>query len=243
MSRATSANGKDVWVRTGCLPGLTPEYDEMINYKRKKRPEILTSRSNMTCHDRKLAGLCPLNALEVKRGIPTLKTCKVMFLFPWLGFSKVWELQKVQESIGLGGQEALLPLKRAFLHLYKEDLALPEELKPFEKKASIMAAIDYIVSKNSDVFLASHGGNMGHAIPGHGAYAGRKKTITPNRREMLPYFLNSSLPEAEFNRIMLNLHRYSFGKPELRNIQSQSACEIVPQSIFFPPTPQGIDFH
>lgn len=58
---------KDVWVRTGCLPGLTPNYDEMINNERKTRPELLTSRSNMTYHERKLAGLCPLNALEVVR--------------------------------------------------------------------------------------------------------------------------------------------------------------------------------
>ncbi|CAI9769435.1 unnamed protein product [Fraxinus pennsylvanica] len=48
---------KDVWVRTGCVPGLTPEYDEMINNERKKWPELLTSKSNMTYHDRKLAGL------------------------------------------------------------------------------------------------------------------------------------------------------------------------------------------
>jgi hypothetical protein len=27
-----------------------------------------------------------------------------------------------------------------------------------------MAAIDYIVSEKSDVFMPSHGGNMGHAL-------------------------------------------------------------------------------
>lgn len=65
----------------------------------------------------------------------------------------------------LGGKEALLPLIREFPHFYnKEDLALPGELKPFANKASQLAAIDSIVSENSDVFMASHGGNMGHAI-------------------------------------------------------------------------------
>lgn len=58
---------KDVWVRTGCLPGLSQEYDEIINNERKLRPELLTSRSNMTYHERKLAGLCPLNAVDVMR--------------------------------------------------------------------------------------------------------------------------------------------------------------------------------
>lgn len=68
----------------------------------------------------------------------------------------------------LGGKEALKPLTSEFPHLYnKYDIALPLELKPFAKRASIMAAIDYIVCKESDVFMASHGGNMGHAIQVH----------------------------------------------------------------------------
>ncbi|GFZ02765.1 O-fucosyltransferase family protein [Actinidia rufa] len=113
-----------------------------------------------------------------------------------------------------------------------EDLALPGELEPFASKASFMAAIDYIVAENSDVFMPSHGGNMGHAIQGHRAYAGHKKYITPNKRQMLRYFLDSSLPEAEFNRIIMDLHRDSLGQPELRT--SKAGRDVtkypVPQS-------------
>lgn len=196
---------KDVWVRTGCLPGLTQEYDEMINNERKRRPELLTSRSNMTYHERKLAGLCPLNALEVARLLKALGAPKTARIF-WAGGNP------------LGGKEALEPLIREFPHFSnKKDLALPGELEPFQKKASLMAAIDYIVSENSDVFMPSHGGNMGHAIQGHRAYAGHKKTITPNKRQMFSHFMNSSLPEAEFNKIILGLHRDSLGQPELRS--------------------------
>ncbi|XP_022896547.1 O-fucosyltransferase 20-like [Olea europaea var. sylvestris] len=195
---------KDVWVRTGCLPGLSREYDAMINNERKSRPKLLTSRNNMTYHDRKLAGLCPLNALEVTRLLKALGAPQSTRIY-WAG------------GIPLGGKEALRPLTREFPHFYnKEDLALPEELEPFAKKASLMAAIDHIVSENSDVFMASHGGNMGHAIQGQRAYAGHKKTITPNKRQMLLYFMNSSLPEAEFNDIIMDLHRDSLGQPELR---------------------------
>ena len=60
---------KDVWVRTGCLPGLSPEYDEIVNNERVQRPELLTAKSKMTYHERKMAGLCPLNAMEVTRYI------------------------------------------------------------------------------------------------------------------------------------------------------------------------------
>ncbi|XP_073157199.1 O-fucosyltransferase 20-like [Henckelia pumila] len=199
---------KDVWVRTGCLPGLGQEYDEMISNERKTSPNLLTSRSNMTYQERKLLGLCPLNALEVARLLKALRAPKSTRIY-WAG------------GIPLGGKEALLPLTTDFPHFYtKEDLALPGELEAFAKKASLMAAIDYIVSENSNVFMASHGGNMGHAIQGHRAYGGHKKTIIPNKRHMLRYFMNQSLPEAEFNKIVLNLHQDSFGQPELRTSKS-----------------------
>ncbi|XP_023528632.1 O-fucosyltransferase 20-like [Cucurbita pepo subsp. pepo] len=195
---------KDVWVRTGCLPGLSPEYDEMINNERIRRPELLTARSNMSYHDRKLAGLCPLNAYEVMRLLKALGAPGDTRIY-WAGGQP------------LGGKEALQPLIREFPNFYnKEDLALASELEPFTKKASFMAAIDYIVCESSDVFMPSHGGNMGHAIQGHRAYAGHKKYITPNKRHMLPFFLDSSLPEAEFNKIIKVLHQDSLGQPELR---------------------------
>ncbi|XP_028769623.1 O-fucosyltransferase 20 [Neltuma alba] len=200
---------KDVWVRTGCLPGLQPQYDEIIYNERMQRPELLTARSNMTYHQRKLAGLCPLNAMEVSRLLKALGASKSARIY-WAGGQP------------LGGKEALLPIIREFPHFYnKEDLALPGELEPFRNKASLMAAIDYIVSDKSDVFMPSHGGNMGHALQGHRAYAGHKKYITPNKRQMLHYFMNSSLPEAEFNRIIKELHKDSLGQPELRTSKAQ----------------------
>ncbi|KAK6928667.1 GDP-fucose protein O-fucosyltransferase [Dillenia turbinata] len=195
---------KDVWVRTGCLPGLSPEHDLVINEERKQRPELLTARSNMTYHERKLAGLCPLNAMEVTRLLKALGAPKSTRIY-WAG------------GLPFGGKEALLPLIKEFPHFYnKEDLALHGELEPFANSSSVMAAIDYIVSEQSDVFMPSHGGNMGRAIQGHRAYAGHRKYITPNKRQMLPYFLNSSLAKAEFNTIIKDLHRDSLGQPDFR---------------------------
>ncbi|KAL5707966.1 O-fucosyltransferase 20 [Ranunculus cassubicifolius] len=195
---------KDVWVRTGCLPGLSNKYDEIITNERKLRPELLTGRSNMTYHERKLAGLCPLNAFEVTRLLKALGAPQNAKIY-WAG------------GVPFGGVEALKPLTREFPNFYnKEDLALPGELEPFGNRASLMAALDYIVSEDSDVFMPSHGGNMGHAIQGHRAYAGHKKYITPNKRQMLPYFMDSSLSEPEFNRIIKELHSESLGQPDLR---------------------------
>lgn len=66
----------------------------------------------------------------------------------------------------LGGQAvALAPLLDEFPHLFnKETLATPQELEPFHKKASSLAALDYLVCLSSDVFLHSHGGNFGHVM-------------------------------------------------------------------------------
>ncbi|CAL9049788.1 O-fucosyltransferase 20-like [Musa acuminata AAA Group] len=196
---------RDVWVRTGCLPGLSSEYDEIIQEERKLHPKLLTGRSNMTYHERKLAGFCPLNALEVTRLLKALGAPPDAMIY-WAGGEP------------FGGPEALLPLTREFPHLYnKENLSLPGELEPFAKKASLLAAIDYIVCEQSDVFMPSHGGNMGHLMQGHRAFAGHRKFITPNKRQMLPYFLDASLPELEFHRIIKELHRGSLGQPEWRS--------------------------
>lgn len=109
------------------------------------------------------------------------------------------------------------PLTREFPHFYsKENISLPGELDRFANKSSLMAAIDYIVCEQSDVFMPSHGGNMGHLMQGHRAFAGHKKFITPNKRQMLPYFLDASLPESEFNRVVKALHQGSVGGPEYR---------------------------
>ncbi len=58
---------KDVWVRTGCLPGLGKELDEEIRIERRRNPRLLTAHTRMGFTQRKLAGLCPLTAAELVR--------------------------------------------------------------------------------------------------------------------------------------------------------------------------------
>lgn len=64
-----------------------------------------------------------------------------------------------------GGSRALEPLANVFPNLVtKETLAHKGELVPYTNRSSALAAIDYIVSLSSDVFLPSHGGNMAKAM-------------------------------------------------------------------------------
>lgn len=46
-------------------------------------------------------------------------------------------------------------------------LLSPEELSPFQNHSTQMAALDYLVSVASDVFIPSNDGNMAKVVEGH----------------------------------------------------------------------------
>ncbi|XP_057970374.1 O-fucosyltransferase 37 [Malania oleifera] len=193
---------KDVWIRTGCLTGLGPKYDGIITRERKNHPELLTGRLNMSSTQRRHAGLCPLNAFEV------------MKLLKALGASNSSRIY-IAGGDPFGGTEALKPLEAEFPNLVtKEMLARDTELSPYTNRSSILAAIDYTVALSSDVFLPSHGGNMGRAMQGHRAYVGHRKYIKPNKRGMLPFIEDTSISGAELGSIMRKMHQKSLGQPE-----------------------------
>jgi hypothetical protein len=53
--------------RSGCLPGLRFEFDEIVKNERIRQSKLLTGRLNTTYHERKMAGLCPLNSVDATR--------------------------------------------------------------------------------------------------------------------------------------------------------------------------------
>lgn len=64
-------------------------------------------------------------------------------------------------------------------------MASIEELEPFVNHASQLAALDYIVSVGSDIFIPTYSGNMARAVEGHRRFLGHRKTISPDRQDLL----------------------------------------------------------
>lgn len=66
-----------------------------------------------------------------------------------------------------GGEESLAPLKALFPHFYSKDtIATKEELEPFASYSSRMAALDFLVCDESDVFVTNNNGNMAKILAG-----------------------------------------------------------------------------
>ncbi|KAJ9186360.1 hypothetical protein P3X46_001940 [Hevea brasiliensis] len=89
------------------------------------------------------------------------------------------------------GEESLAPLKALFPNFYtKETIAKKEELEPFSSFSSRMAALDFIVCDESDVFVTNNNGNMARILAGRRKYFGHKPTIRPNAKKLYRLFLN-----------------------------------------------------
>uniref|UniRef100_A0ACD5ZNW2 Uncharacterized protein n=1 Tax=Avena sativa TaxID=4498 RepID=A0ACD5ZNW2_AVESA len=87
-----------------------------------------------------------------------------------------------------GGAKTLEPLKALFPNLHtKETIASKDELAPFSKYSSRMAALDFIVCDGSDAFVTNNNGNMAKILAGRRRYLGHKRTIRPNAKRLYSF--------------------------------------------------------
>lgn len=118
-----------------------------------------------------------------------------------------------------GGNETLAPLKALFPNFHSKDtIASMEELAPFSSFSSRMAALDFIVCDESNVFVTNNNGNMAKILAGRRRYFGHKPTIRPNAKKLYKLFLNrTSVPWEEFaSRVRTHQIGFMGGPNEVR---------------------------
>jgi hypothetical protein len=99
-------------------------------------------------------GKCPLTPEEVG------------LMLRALGFGRGVHMYVASGDV-YGGEETLAPLKALFPNFYsKETLASKEELEPFLPFSSRMAALDFVVCDQSNVFVTNNNGNMARMLAG-----------------------------------------------------------------------------
>ncbi|KAH9618213.1 hypothetical protein KSS87_002637 [Heliosperma pusillum] len=114
-----------------------------------------------------------------------------------------------------GGEETLAPLKALFPNYHSKDtIASKEELESFSKFSSRMAALDFIVCDESDVFVTNNNGNMAKILAGRRRYFGHKPTIRPNAKKLSKLFVNrGNMTWEEFASKVRSYQRGFIGLP------------------------------
>uniref|UniRef100_A0A5B7BL27 O-fucosyltransferase family protein n=1 Tax=Davidia involucrata TaxID=16924 RepID=A0A5B7BL27_DAVIN len=167
-------------------------------------------------------GKCPLTPEEVG------------LMLRALGFGSDVDIYVASGEV-YGGEETLAPLKALFPNFHsKETIASREELAPFSTFSSRMAALDFIVCDESDVFVTNNNGNMARILAGRRRYFGHKPTIRPNAKKLYQLFMNQDKMTWEEFASRVRTHQIGFmgepnevrpGRGEFHENPSSCICE------------------
>uniref|UniRef100_A0A5B7BWH8 O-fucosyltransferase family protein n=1 Tax=Davidia involucrata TaxID=16924 RepID=A0A5B7BWH8_DAVIN len=197
---------KDMLSFTGCTYGLTDVEAEELRIMRENTNHWKMKKINST--EQRIGGFCPLTPKEV--GI----------FLQALGFPPSTLIYVAAGEI-YGGNTHLSELTSRFPNVvFKETVATQEELKEFTNHASQTAALDYIISIESDVFIPSYSGNMARVVEGHRRFLGHRKTITPDRKGLVKIFDELETGQlkkgSSLSDLVIQLHENRQGAPRKR---------------------------
>ncbi|XP_024986256.1 O-fucosyltransferase 6-like [Cynara cardunculus var. scolymus] len=189
----------DMLAFSGCYYGGGEKERKELGKIRKRWK---TLHSNNPDKERR-QGRCPLTPEEVG------------LMLRALGYNKDVHLYVASGEV-YGGDETLAPLRALFPNIHSKDsIATKEELEPFSAFSSRMAALDFIVCDESDVFVTNNNGNMAKILAGRRRYFGHKPTIRPNAKKLYRLFLNrENMTWEEFSSRVRTHQRGFMGEPK-----------------------------
>ncbi|PON66214.1 O-fucosyltransferase [Parasponia andersonii] len=188
----------DMLAFSGCDFGGGEKEREELGKIRKRWKTLHASNPDKVRRN----GRCPLTPGEVG------------LLLRALGFGSDVHLYVASGEV-YGGEETLAPLKELFPNFHTKDtIASKEELAPFASFSSRMAALDFIVCDESDVFVTNNNGNMARMLAGRRRYFGHKPTIRPNAKKLYKLFVNRNNMTWEEFTSRVRTHQIGFmGEP------------------------------
>ncbi|KAJ6336416.1 hypothetical protein OIU78_012918 [Salix suchowensis] len=107
------------------------------------------------------------------------------------------------------------PLTPREVGLMLRALGYSNDVHIYVASGEVMAALDFIVCDESDVFVTNNNGNMARILAGRRRYFGHKPTIRPNAKKLYRLFLNQTTMSWEaFASKMRTYQRGFMGEPK-----------------------------
>nr|XP_043607922.1 rhamnogalacturonan I rhamnosyltransferase 1-like [Erigeron canadensis] len=195
----------DMLAFSGCTQGCNSDEVEELTRMRYAYP--WWKEKEIDSDLKRKEGLCPMTPEETALILRALRINRNIQIY--IAAGEIY-----------GGERRMASLAAEFPNLVrKESLLDPLELGFFQNHSSQMAALDYYVSLESDIFVPTYDGNMARVVEGHRRHLGFKKTIRLDRKvliDLIDRYSEGSMNWDEFSNIVQEVHADRMGRPRRR---------------------------